>query len=67
MTDTCRGGGDRSGRGLGRRIKYGRLAAGADSADGVVDFGAPLNCKWDRVKGKGMEGLPLTELRHQAT
>ena len=58
---------DLPGRGLGRRIKAGRITAGADSTDRGVAFGDPLNCQWDRVRGAGMEGIPLPTLRHLAT
>ena len=42
MMDTCGGGGDRPGRGLGRHIEAGRTTAGANSADRGVAVGAPL-------------------------
>ena len=67
MTEKFRGGGDRPGRGLGQRIEARRLTAGANLADGGVAVGAPLNRQWGGVRGAGMEGLPLTALRHQAT
>ena len=67
MTETCGGGGGRPGRGPGRRIKAGRMAAGAGSADRGVAVGAPLNRQWDRVKGAGMEVLPIPELQHRDT
>ena len=64
---TCGGGRDHSGRGPGHRIEARCLTAGVDSADGGVAVIAPLKFQWDKVRGAGMEGLPLTALWHQVT
>ena len=65
--DTFGGGRDRSGIVTGRCIETGRMPAGADSEDGGVAAGNPLNRQWDIVRGAGMEGLPLPALWNQST
>ena len=67
MRETCGGVRDCPGRGPIHHIKAGSTTAGADSADRGVAVVDLLNRQWDIVRGAGMEGLPLTALRHKST
>ena len=60
--ETCGEEEDHRGRVPGRHIKDGSPTAGADSEDRGMAIGAPLNFKWDGVRGAGMEVMPLPAL-----
>ena len=64
---TFRGDGDRPVRSLGHSIKARRMKTGADSADGGVAIGNPLNRQLYGFSGAGTERLTLPELWHRST
>ena len=67
FVETCGGGRDRPWRGLSHCIQARRSIDGEDSSDGGEAVSDPLNSQWGKVRGIGMEGLPLPELRHRST
>ena len=63
----CRDRGYSTGGGPGRCVYGGRPLDEKDHADVGVAIGAPLHRQWDRVRGAGVERLPLPALRHRST